>query len=59
MNLELLTHLPFRVFADIGYYEKAAFDVGCRLVLGPISLNVPLYTLTDDPWEFRWSIGLP
>lgn len=59
MNLELLTHLPVRVFADLGYYEKAAFDVGCRVVLGPVSLNMPLYALTDDPWEFRWSIGLP
>jgi hypothetical protein len=59
MNLELLTHLPVRVFADMGYYEKPAFDIGCRLVLGPVSLNIPFYTLTDADWELRWSIGLP
>lgn len=59
MNLELLTHLPVRVFTDVGYYEKLAFDIGGRLVLGPVSLNIPFYTLTDAPWDFRWSIGLP
>jgi len=58
MNLELLSHLPVRVFTDVGYHDEYAFDIGGRLVLGPFSLNIPFYTLTDAPWELRWSIGL-
>jgi hypothetical protein len=58
VNLELLSHLPVRLFTDIGFHDDLAFDLGSRLVLGPVSLNVPFYTLTDAPWELRWSIGL-
>jgi len=57
MNLEFPGNSRVRVFADAGFYGDFAFDVGARLVLGPFSFNVPFYTLSDEPWELRWSIG--
>jgi hypothetical protein len=57
MNLEFPSNSRVRIFADAGFYGDFAFDVGARLVLGPFSFNVPFYTLSDEPWELRWSIG--
>jgi hypothetical protein len=57
LNLEFPRKSPIRLFADIGYYGNYAFDAGASIVIGPVSLNLPFYTLTSEPWRFRWSIG--
>jgi len=70
LNLEFPTRTLIRVFTDVGYYDKFAFDVGVRLAVGSetfpflplyglsISANFPLYSyLEDEPWKFRWSFG--
>jgi hypothetical protein len=57
VNLQFPSSSPLRVFTDIGYYGDYAFDVGVRFVLGPVSLNIPLYMVSDEPWSLRWSIG--
>ncbi len=57
-NVELPSKFPLRLFADFGYYKKSAFDTGLRLVLGPFSFNLPLYTYGVEKWRFNWSIGL-
>jgi hypothetical protein len=57
VNLECPSNSLIRLFTDVGYHDDFAFDVGVRLVLGPVSLNVPLYTRVNGPWELRWSIG--
>jgi hypothetical protein len=57
LNLESPSRFPVRIFADFGYYGEYAYDVGARLVLGPVSFNCPLYIRSDQPWELRWSIG--
>lgn len=70
LNLEFPTRSLIRVFTDVGYYDKFAFDVGVRLVIGAetfvsfplngfsISVNLPLYAyVEDEPWQLRWSFG--
>lgn len=57
MNLEFPVHVPIRIFTDFGYYGEYAFDVGARLVFGPVSFNLPFYNVSDEPWKIRWSIG--
>ena len=70
LNLEFPTRTFLRVFTDIGYYDKFAFDVGVRLAVGSetfpflplyglsISANFPLYSyVPDEDWKFRWSLG--
>lgn len=70
LNLEFPTRTLVRIFTDIGYYEKFAFDAGLRLVIGSetfpflplygfsISANFPLYSyLEGEPWKLRWSFG--
>ncbi len=57
INLEFPNESPIRIFTDFGYYDDYAFDIGARLVIGPLSFNLPFYTLSDDPWKLRWSIG--
>jgi hypothetical protein len=70
LNLEFPTRTLVRVFTDIGYYDKFAFDVGVRLAVGSetfpflplyglsVSANFPLYSyLEGQPWKFRWSFG--
>lgn len=57
VNLEFPDNSPIRIFSDFGYYDDYAFDVGARLVIGPLSFNLPFYTLSDDPWKMCWSIG--
>lgn len=57
LNLEFPSSSAVRVFADIGYHGEYAFDIGARFILGPFSLNCPLYASLDQPWEFRWSVG--
>jgi len=70
LNLEFPTRTLIRVFTDIGYYDKFAFDVGVRLAIGSetfpflplygvsISANFPLYSYIEgEPWKFRWSFG--
>lgn len=68
-NLEFPSTSFLRVFADIGYYDRFAFDAGVSLAISAetvtslplsgiaISANFPLYTYTDQPWALRWSIG--
>jgi len=58
INLEFPSKSPIRFFTDFGYYGDYAFDVGVSIVLGPVSFNFPFYILSDEPWKFRWSIGL-
>ncbi len=71
LNLDFPARSLFRIFADIGYYDKFAFDVGVRLVVSAetlaqlplyglsISVNLPLYAYAPgEPWKLRWSIGL-
>lgn len=57
INAEVPSSFPIRLFCDAGYYGEYAADFGARVVLGPVSLNVPFYTRTDEPWKLRWSIG--
>jgi hypothetical protein len=70
LNLEFPSRSLVRIFSDIGYYEKFAFDVGMRLVVGAetfaklpffgfnISFNLPLYAYTPgEPWKLRWSVS--
>ncbi|KPK68310.1 hypothetical protein AMJ87_12115 [candidate division WOR_3 bacterium SM23_60] len=57
INTEVPSRFPIRLFFDVGYYRTYAADFGARVVLGPVSLNVPFYTRTDEPWKLRWSIG--
>jgi len=63
LNLELPMNLPLRLFGDYGYYRAsggqfvAAYDFGCRVVLGPVSLNLPVYADREKVWSARWSIG--
>jgi hypothetical protein len=70
LNLEFPARSLIRVFTDIGYYDRFAFDAGVRLVIGSetfsampingfsISLNLPLYSYIEgEPWKLRWSIG--
>ena len=70
LNLEFPTRTLIRVFTDMGYYDKFAFDVGIRLAVGSetipflplyglsISANFPLYSyVPGEPWKFRWSLG--
>jgi hypothetical protein len=70
LNLEFPTRTLIRVFTDIGYYDKFAFDVGVRLAVGSetfpflplyglsVSANFPLYSYIEgEPWKFRWSFG--
>lgn len=69
-NLEFPARSLIRVFTDVGYYDRFAFDVGVRLVVGTetfatlplyglsISVNLPLYAyVEDEPWQLRWSLG--
>jgi len=63
INLELPARFPIRIFGDFSYYVdagdwKPAFDIGAKLVLGPLSFNAPIYTKIENPWKIRWSIGL-
>lgn len=55
-NIEFPSRSFLRAFADIGWYNQWAWDVGVRLVLGPVSFNVPLY-IKDGGWRVHWSIG--
>ena len=70
LNLELPARALVRVFTDIGYHERFAFDVGLRLVIGSetipalvipgfnLSFNLPLYTyLEDETWRLCWSFS--
>ena len=70
LNLEFPARTLIRLFTDIGYYDKFAYDVGLRLVIGSetfpflplygfsISVNLPVYSyVEDEPWAFRWSFG--
>jgi hypothetical protein len=63
LNLELPMNLPFRLFGDYGYYRAddgqfvPAWDFGGRIVLGPISFNLPIYADGEKIWSTRWSIG--
>jgi hypothetical protein len=57
INVEFPSRSLLRLFTDFGYDGDYAFDVGARIVLGPLSFNAPLYALTDEPWKFRWSLG--
>jgi hypothetical protein len=70
LNLEFPTRTLIRVFTDIGYYDKFAFDAGVCLAIGSetfpflplyglsISTNFPLYSYIEgEPWKFRWSFG--
>lgn len=57
INAEVPSSFPIRLFFDVGYYREYAADCGARVVIGPVSLNVPFYTKTDEPWKLRWSIG--
>ena len=70
LNLEFPTRTLIRVFTDIGYYDKFAFDVGVRLAIGSetfpflplyglsVSANFPLYSyVPGEDWKFRWSLG--
>jgi hypothetical protein len=63
INADLPSTWIVRLFADAGYYRAApagyetAFDVGVRIVLGPVFVSLPIYTKTAQPWEFRWSVG--
>jgi len=70
LNLEFPARSLIRVFTDIGYHDRFAFDVGVRLVVGTetfatlplyglsISINLPLYAyVEDEPWQLRWSLG--
>ncbi len=56
MNIECPSRSLLRVFADVGWYGEWAWGAGVRLVLGPISFNVPLY-IKDQAWRVHWSIG--
>lgn len=61
INVEFPSKIPVRIFTDFGYcfgyYDEYVFDVGARLIIGPISFNFPFYILSDEPWKLRWSIG--
>ncbi|MGD9380305.1 MAG: M1 family metallopeptidase [candidate division WOR-3 bacterium] len=70
LNIEFPTRTFLRVFTDVGYYDRFAFDVGVRLAVGSetfpflplyglsISANFPLYSYIEgEPWKFRWSLG--
>lgn len=70
LNLEFPARTLIRVFTDVGYYDKFAFDVGVRLAVGSetfpflplyglsVSANFPLYSYIEgEPWKFRWSFG--
>jgi hypothetical protein len=69
LNLEFPSTSFIRVFADVGYYDRFAFDAGVSLAISAetisslplsgfgISANFPMYTYTDEPWALRWSIG--
>ncbi len=56
LNLEFPSRWFLRAFADIGWYDQWVWDAGVRVVLGPISFNVPLY-VKDEGWRVNWSIG--
>ena len=70
LNIEFPERSPVRVFTDIGYYDQLAFDVGLCVVVSAdmftslpldnvgIRFNAPLYAYSDQPWRFRWSIGI-
>ncbi|MDH4212062.1 MAG: M1 family aminopeptidase [candidate division WOR-3 bacterium] len=71
LNLDFPARSLVRIFADIGYYDNFAFDVGVSLVISAetiarlplyglsVSVNLPLYAYTPgEPWKLRWSIGL-
>jgi hypothetical protein len=70
VNIEFPTHTLIRVFTDVGYYNKLAFDAGVRLAISSetfpglplyglnIAANFPLYSyLEGEPWKFRWSFS--
>ncbi len=62
MNCELPSHGMFRFFGDIAAYRldndwENAWDWGFRLVLGPVSFNVPVHANGEKVWKARWSIG--
>lgn len=69
LNVEFPSSSFIRVFTDVGYYDRFAFDVGVSLAISAetitslpvsglgISANFPLYAYTDEPWALRWSIG--
>jgi hypothetical protein len=57
VNLEFPADTRVRIFADAGYYDDIAFDIGARFVLGPFSFNCPLYAATERSWQFNWSVG--
>lgn len=71
LNLEFPARSLVRVFSDIGYHDRFAFDAGLRLVIGSetisaipvpglsIALNLPLYAyVPGEPWKMHWSLSL-
>lgn len=62
LNCELPSRRIFRFFGDIAAYRladgwKNAWDWGIRVVLGPVSFNVPVHANGEKVWKARWSIG--
>lgn len=70
LNFEFPARSPVRVFSDIGFHDRFAFDTGLRLVIGSetvpaipvpglgIAFNLPLYAyVPGEPWQLRWSLG--
>lgn len=58
MNLVIPRTTPLRIFTDIGYCDRFVYDIGAQIVIGPVSVNIPFYIFSDEPWRLRWSIGL-
>ncbi|MBE0432973.1 hypothetical protein IBX73_05840, partial [candidate division WOR-3 bacterium] len=71
MNLEFPARSLIRIFSDVGYHDRFAFDAGVRLVIGSetipaipvpgfsIAFNLPLYAYAPgEPWKMRWSLSL-
>lgn len=62
LNCELPCRGLFRFFGDIAAYRsdddwERAWDWGFRVVLGPVSFNVPVHADGEKVWDARWSIG--
>ena len=64
LNTELPARFPIRLFGDCGYYRtvgsasfSGAYDLGCRIVLGPLSFNLPVLANGEKVWSARWTIG--
>jgi hypothetical protein len=64
VNFELPARWPIKLFGDYGYYRAVGtgsfttvYDLGFRVVLGPVSFNLPVYANQEKVWSARWTIG--